>query len=118
MRAVIKDMHSPDIDITSEQVGDSTDFGLLLQLKIGPLDAPGEESFDVIVCTPAWISRQVEEQGPLIGRHHLIVNTYDLRKIIRYLKGRVEALEAETWPALAEKIGRLGRWEFEDYSGG
>jgi hypothetical protein len=27
----------------------------------------------------------------------------------------VESEEAPTWPELAIKIGRIGKWEFEDY---
>ncbi|WP_144311975.1 Imm8 family immunity protein [Actinopolyspora erythraea] len=34
-----------------------------------------------------------------------------------FLEKYVSALEAPTWDRLAEKIGRLGQWEFEWYSG-
>lgn len=116
MRAIVRHIHSPDIDLASGQVEDPTDFGLLLQLMVGPADSPGEESFDVMVCTPAWVERVIREGGPLIGRHYLLVDTYDIERITGYLRAQVETLEAETWQGLAEKIGRIGRWEFEDYS--
>ncbi|MCW6005384.1 immunity 8 family protein [Micromonospora sp. CPCC 205371] len=117
MKAIIRNIHSPDIDLTSGQVEDSLNFSLLIQLIVGPADGPGEESFDVVVCTPAWIAHAVKEHGPLIGRHYLITDRYDIVRIANYLRQYIESLEADTWQGLAEKIGRIGKWEFEDYSG-
>ena len=116
MRAVVRRIHSPDIDLVTGQVEDPEDFGILLQVMVGPVDGPGEESFDVMVCTPAWLARRVREQGPVIGRHYLIVDAYDRDKIEGFLRRRIESLEAEDWGELARKIGRIGMWEFEDYS--
>jgi hypothetical protein len=50
-----------------------------------------------------------------VGRHHLIVERYDAPRIRLYLTGAVEAEETPTCRDLAPRIGRLGRWEFEDY---
>ncbi|WP_433370475.1 Imm8 family immunity protein [Streptosporangium sp. CA-115845] len=35
----------------------------------------------------------------------------------KWLSDRIAVLEAPTWSELAEKIGRIGEWEFEDYDG-
>jgi hypothetical protein len=85
---------------------------------VGPIGTDGEESFDVVVCTPRWIERWVRENGPLVGRHHLIVEEYDRPRIQLYLTDEVEACEGETWPDVARQIGRIGKWEFEDYEAG
>jgi hypothetical protein len=116
MRAKIRHILSPDLDLQSDTVEEPTNFGALLQLLVGPSDGPGEESFEVIVCTPEWLRREVKEKGPIIGRHYLFVERYNPSQIVRFLHGQVESLEAETWKALGEKIGRIGSWEFEDYS--
>jgi len=73
------------------------------------------ERFDVVVCTPRWLDRWIREDGPLIGRHHLIVERWDAARIRLYLTEAVESEEAPTWPELGVKIGRIGKWEFEDY---
>lgn len=33
-----------------------------------------------------------------------------------FLRMRFETVQADSWPELAEKLARLGHWEFEDYS--
>jgi hypothetical protein len=45
----------------------------LLRMLVGPDDGPGEESFDVLVCTPGWLVRAVSDERPQIGRRRLIV---------------------------------------------
>jgi hypothetical protein len=94
---------------------DPRDDAFALRMLVGPPDGPGEESFDVVVCTPAWLTRVVSEEGPQIGRHRLIVESLDLQAAETFLRRQVERLEAPTWAELAAKIGRLGHWEFEDY---
>lgn len=84
-------------------------------MLVGPVDGPGEESFDVLVCTPAWLARIASEEGPQIGRHRLILEYLDLRIAEAFLRRQVERLEAPTWNELAAKLSRLGYWEFEDY---
>lgn len=95
---------------------DPQDDAFSLRMLVGPADGPGEESFDVLVCTPAWLARTVAEQGPIVGRHRLIVDHLDLQAAERFLSAQVERLDGATWPELAAKVARLGYWEFEDYT--
>jgi hypothetical protein len=115
MEATIRYLHSPDVDMETFIPDDPTDIGILIQIIAGPVDGPGEESFDVMVCTPRWLERSVRPESPLIGRHYLIVHRYDPTQIRQYLTSAVESEEAPTWRELAERIGRLGKGEFEDY---
>ena len=115
MRAAVRGFHSPDADLDSFVPQDPEDIGLLVQMVVGPAGKPGEESFDVVVCTPRWLDRCVGADGPLIGRHYLIVDRWDAARIRLYLTDAVESEEAPSWPELAARIGRIGKWEFEDY---
>lgn len=115
MKARVRRFHSPDADLNRYVPDDPEDVGLLVQIMAGPEDSQGEESFDVVVCTPRWLDRWVRADGPLIGRHHLIVERWDPPRVRLHLIEAVESLEAPTWPELAAKIGRVGKWEFEDY---
>jgi hypothetical protein len=115
VRATVRRFHSPDADLETYVPSDPEDVGLLVQIMAGPEDKPGEESFDVVVCTPRWLYRWVREDGPLVGRHHLVVESWDAARIRLFLTDAVESEEAPTWQELAVKIGRIGKWEFEDY---
>lgn len=62
MRAAIKAFHSPDVDPDPDldhfTPADDADVGILVQLLVGPAGEQGEESFDVVVCTPRWLERE------------------------------------------------------------
>ena len=115
MKAIVRSVYSPDVDVDSYISIKPDSDGIWIRFIVGPDDGPGEESFDVLVCTPLWLRSVIENEGPQIGRHRLIVNALNLAEAIRFLKPRFETIEAADWSALCEKLGRLGFWEFEDY---
>lgn len=116
MRAAVRVIYSSDVDVASYVPEDPENAGVWVRLVIGPNDGPGEESFDVLVCTPLWLRGVVVKGGPRVGRHHLIVDPFDLREACDFLRRRVESVEGADWSSIAERLGRLGYWEFEDYS--
>lgn len=116
MRAELKRIHSPDtFDVAAFEPKDSECFALLFQLMIGPSGTEGEESFDVIVCTPQWLQQQYGPSNVVVGMHHLIVFQYDFERIRRRIERFIASCEGESWEGLARQLSRLGRWEFEDY---
>jgi hypothetical protein len=82
---------------------------------VGPRDGEGQESFDIEVCTPAWLAKVCEKDGFVIGRHVLIVNDFEQARIRKIVVRMIERCSGDTWKEVAEKVGRLGYWEFEDY---
>ncbi|MBT0993552.1 hypothetical protein KIN34_04540 [Cellulomonas sp. DKR-3] len=117
MRAELRGAHTLDDGRPVEEYhpADPADDGVRLRLLVGPADAPGEESFDVVVCTPRWIQRVADEHGPQIGRHLLVVSSLDLPAAVEFLAAHVASLEADDWAGLATELARVGYWEFEDY---
>ena|ERR1022692_1368085 len=115
MRAVVRSFSSPDVDLSTYRSTTPNDDGFLLSMYVGPEEGPGEESFDLTVCTPVWLQRRVRESGPLIGRHYLFVEPLDVEVVTSFLVVQVRQLEAGTWTELAEKLARIAHWEFEDY---
>jgi hypothetical protein len=115
MRATVRRFHSPDANLDVYTSTDPSEDGLLVQMLVGPVDGPGEESFDVMVCTAAWLARIARAQGPVVGRHYLVMEHLDIRHAEAFLRSQVERLDEATWQELALKIGRLGMWELEDY---
>lgn len=115
MRAVIKRCHSPDIDLDSFIPVDNKNFGFLLQVMAGPEGGIGEESFDMMVCTPEWFSENNSNQLAVWGRHYLFIFDYDIKEILQFISRYVEKCTGDTWEEVALKLGRMGHWEFEDY---
>jgi hypothetical protein len=116
MKAAVRQIYSLDLDLESFSPSNSDAFGLWLRIIVGPADDDlGEESFDLLVCSPSWLDQEARSKGPIIGRHHLIVANYDLDQIFSYLKDYISSLEEADWATLAGKISRIAYWEFEDY---
>jgi hypothetical protein len=61
VRAVLKDLifdsGPPELPT------DPAVFSFLARLVVGPADGPGEESFDLTVCSPEWLSARSKETG-------------------------------------------------------
>jgi hypothetical protein len=114
MRAALKRLHSPDVDLPSYWPDDPSNFGFLIQAFIGPEVEQGEESFGFILCTPKWL--QAKADGRIMfGLHHLIVTDYDLNAIEQHLRRHCERCVGSSWQEIAIKLSRVGQWEFEDY---
>lgn len=114
MKAELKGIHSPDVDLTDSGAEPAVD-ALLVQLMIGPENAPGEEAFDLIVCTPEGRARDVDPQGSEPNEFTLVLDRIDIALIRRYVDDFLRDLERPTWEELATEIGRIGKWEFRDY---
>jgi hypothetical protein len=119
MRAAIRHFHSPDVDdLVHWKPANPRFFGFLLQALIGPADVPDAmESFAFVVCSPAWLEQRQGVADVLFARHHVILKVYDWQRLERAIIGIVDSVEEATWTLVAERIGRYGRWEFEDYEG-
>ena len=117
MMAQIKHFEGADGDDPAEYISPTPDSDAYwIRMVVGPHGSPGEESFDLLICTPLWLADKIERHGPQIGRHHLIVATLNLPKAMDFLRERIEhRLSGDSWDELAEKIARIGYWEFEDY---
>ena len=94
---------------------DPQKFCILVRAMVGPRGSEGEESFDINVCTPQWLDEQVAREGFVFGIHRLFVRTYDPVYIKNLITKFIERYSGDSWREVAEKIGRIGQWEFEDY---
>ncbi|MFF3225008.1 Imm8 family immunity protein [Nocardia suismassiliense] len=112
MKAELKHLHSPDADL---EKGPAPSDALFVQLMIGPADSPGEESFDLMVCTPEARDSVVDPSDPDSSRYLLVLERIDPVLIKRYVEDFLKDIERPTWQELALAIGQLARWEFHEY---
>lgn len=115
MRYEVRHLLTPDIDPDTFVPDDPDRFVFLVQMLAGPLGERGEESFQFLVCTPGWLQEQVERDGAMNGRHHVIVTTFNWPYLQDYFDRLVERCTGEDWNEVATKLSRYGYWEFEDY---
>ena len=116
MNAKLKSWYCPDIEDLSAYVPPQSDnFCFLFRAMVGPDDREGKESFDIQVCTPKWFLSRMKEGDIICGRHFLVVIEFDFDRIFNKIKSLVESCNGNDWDTVAEKVGRIGFWEFEDY---
>lgn len=89
--------------------------GQWIRVMAGPEGGIGEESFDLLVCTPDWLKDEISRSGAIVGRHHLIVDSWDAARVRQKVTETFTREQADDWEHLAERLARLGHWEFEDY---
>lgn len=117
MTAEIRRFHSPDVrDLTQWTPPDLQDFGILLQVLIGPKGQQGEEAFDFVVCSPAWLLKDRGAKSVIFGSHHILLFEYNFDRLQEALTKLVTGVSGSSWNELAQKLSRYGRWEFEDYT--
>lgn len=121
MKAVLKSYYSVNIENLESYIPNNPEsYGFNLTLLVGPKDSDGEESFNIIVVTPKWLLEKYANPAfakdeIIIGRHYLIVFEYNFERIISFIRNYVENCTGDSWDEIAEKLARLGQWEFEDY---
>ncbi len=117
MKAKLKYLYNPSIsDLSGYCPEDPEKFCILFRAVVGLSDTDGEESFDIQVCTPQWFLSTMKKDDVIPGRHFLIVLTYNFERIYSKIKDFIESCNGSSWNEIAEKVSRIGYWEFEDYS--
>lgn len=114
MQAELRSLFSTDVDDLASYAPGET-FCLTLRALVGPVDLPGEESFDFELCSPAWLAAEVEREHLVSGRFHLFMVRFDFAAVERYIARRIAQATGTDWPEIATKLARWSRWEFEDY---
>lgn len=115
MRPAIRALMSLDFDELDRWAPEGEVWAFGLRILAGPDVGPGEESFDVTVCSLAWVAERTRRDGVFNGRHHVIVEGYNWSDLRAYVERQVQQCEGATWRDVAEKLARFGYWEFEDY---
>ena len=94
---------------------DPSCFGLWLTVQVGPDDEEGGHLYQILACTPAGITREYGQTGAIWGRHMLIVFDFDPERIKSEITRYVNGCTGKDFWEVAQKVARIGAWEFEDY---
>ena len=113
MRAELKEISADEVDIRFYVPDEPECFFITLRLRIGAEDSDSGDDFEIFVCTPTWLERNIWE--PMWGRHFLIVRAFNYQSIADTIIKGVSRCEGESWLEVAGKLARFYAWEFEDY---
>ena len=118
MKAKLKELHSPDIDLETFVPDDPKNFWFALEASIGVDGECGADLFVFEVYTPEALAdrRASGCLGEVVfGRNIIIVFSYDFRTLKLSLERYCDNCVEDDWEALSAKLSRIGKWEFEDY---
>jgi Immunity protein 8 len=90
-------------------------FCIWLTLGIGPLNAEGSHLYQLGICTPTWLDNQIQNDGPISGRHMLLVNSFDEVEIRTFIIKTIEKCDSGDWAKTSIVLARHFAWEYEDY---
>lgn len=114
--ARLKELYSPDLpDMEHAVPKDPASFRILVQALIGLEEGDAADTFNFIVCTPAWLSQNLHAGEALSGRHYIIVSAYDYRTIRQEIEKYCREASAGSWEEIASRLHAYGRWEYAEY---
>lgn len=113
MEAIIRSISNDEYDIGTYEPENRDCFFLTLRIRIGSNESSGADDFELGICTPSWLIQNLYE--PRWGRHLLIIREYDFSTIQKEIYNYVKQCDGDKWNIIAEKLGRIFAWEFEDY---
>jgi hypothetical protein len=116
MNVLIKSIwiDSGEISLEDYVPDDPECFGLWIGFRVGDDTSMGADDFQVLVCTPDWIKRELAWE-PVWARHVLLVPCFDLSVILAELHAVVTRCAGPDWQTTVTKLSRYAAWEFEDY---
>jgi len=109
MRATLREI-SPNDTLDWEKTEGPWDAFGWFSLSIGPEGNEGSEYFQVLVATPAAVSRA---KGPTGRFRGVIVDSFEPDVIAKTLHDYVSSIEGHTWHDLVEKLMENMLWEYE-----
>lgn len=116
MKASLRSLSSFDVEDLATWRPKASSWSIGIRIVAGPDEGPGDESFDLTICSVEWVEENVAKHGAFEGRHHLIVGGFQWSSIEAYVTRRVTACSGSTWDEVAQQLGRFAYWEFEDYA--
>jgi hypothetical protein len=117
MNAKLKEIYSLELDQPLDRYcpKDPENYAISIRLMIGPENQTASESFDVLVCTPTWLTTHYAKERLAWGHHFLIVLDYDFALIKGEIERKIAACSGKDWPTSAQKLSKYAAWEFTDY---
>lgn len=87
-----------------------------VSIDIGPDDEEGENIFQFNFVTPQYLQEKIIKDGTQLGRHMIIIKEFSWEIITPEMERIFNLINEGDFSRFAEKLGRYGKWEYEDYT--
>ncbi|UXH76784.1 immunity 8 family protein [Roseateles amylovorans] len=112
LKGDLKRLHSPDLpDLAHDHPQDPANFRILVQALVGVVGQEAADTFNFMVCTPAWLAAHVDD--PLPARGYLIVPRYDYAPIHAAIARLCASTTGPDWQTIAARLNLEARWEYD-----
>jgi hypothetical protein len=119
MRAELKSIFSPEVDIAGYRPDDPSRFLVSATLSIGIEGEDGSaDDFDVLICSVRSLAGLVAEARVLVARPLIVAERWDFPLILQRIQEYCASCEGEAWEDMVPMLARLGVWEFEQINAG
>ena len=115
MKAEIKFIESPDVDIENFSFSSHLPFCVFIEVMIGPSNEAGSESFGFEFCNTEWLNEYLRESHYFEGRYRIVVKELNNKLVVNILQNLIDSIVAESWTEFTSRFSKLGYWEFENY---
>jgi hypothetical protein len=107
---------------------DPADFCIALQAFVGATDDALSDSFDVLVCTPAWLAKNFDSprlrqaqprawtwqrRGIEFGRQFILMERWNYALLYETLSRLCSSVEGPDWGTVASRIDHYLPWEYD-----
>jgi hypothetical protein len=116
MQAELRSLVSPSLPSGLNEAPDNPrDCWVVMQADIGYEGGDGTEIFTFYVTTPAFLERNLDDEGYELGRGLIVVKRFDWAVVEKLIKRICADVQGDSWAVLAQTLSRNFFWEFEDY---
>jgi len=106
---------SSDVPWSDFLPDDPVYFGFYLTATIGVAGNDGGDLFQILICSPQWLSDANRRGECLSSRHFEIDQPFNTKAIEAALAGFVQSCRGENWQEVVDKLSQKAEWEFEGY---
>lgn len=114
MKAVLKEIFSPDLLVNADFIESDDNFGLMYEAFIGNDTEDGHDLFTFFVCTPNWLKDNRNEEDVFVENHVLIVFEFNPKAIEKYIASYCSRCIGTSWNSIAFQLGSVMRWEYAE----
>ena len=116
VRAELKELMCSNFDLRTYVPSEPDLFGFWIEVEIGVEGQSGADLFQLFVCSPRWLNREVREKGAMWEYARVVIPAYDYLDLRSFVAKTVGAVGGKDWQEVVAQLRLLARWEFEGYT--